>query len=343
MDFFAAKDRARYHTKLLLVYFLLAVGMIILSLYCVVKGFLYWGNVAAYQTHQWPYQDQATSMGHFSMWDPQVFGWVAGGTLLVILGGCFSKMIQLKSGGYAVAESLGAEKVSVDTQDPKKRQLLNVVEEMAIATGLRAPTVYLLPKEESINAFAAGFHTDDAVIAVTAGCLQQLSREELQGVIAHEFSHILSRDMRLNIRLIGLLFGILLLTTVGYGLLRTFVYGEIGRRRRDGRTFLFMVLLGFSLITIGYIGVFFARLIQSAISRQREFLADASAVQFTRNPSGLVGALKRIGEQEKGRIRSAHAHVCAHLFFSCAFKKRGGGWFDTHPPLAERIRAIEQG
>ena len=225
---------------------------------------------------------------------------------------------------------------------PEERRLVNVVEEMAIASGVRIPEIYVLP-EEGINAFAAGFSTDDAAIAVTDGCLKTLNRDQLQGVIAHEFSHILNGDMRLNIRLIGLLFGILLLAITGQILLRSTLYS--GGRRRDsksGGAVMVIALVGLALILIGYIGVFFGRLIQSAVSRQREFLADASAVQFTRNPDGLAGALKQIGAHASGSVlRNNHATEASHLFFANGLQSSFMNLFATHPPLVERIRAID--
>src|SRR5207247_2414014 len=208
----------------------------------------------------------------------------------------------------------------------EERKLLNVVEEMSIASGVPGPKVYVRDGEPGINAFAAGHSASDAAISVTHGCMKLLSRDELQGVIAHEFSHILNGDMRLNLRLMGLVFGILCLTVIGRILIRA----------RRGKFPL--PLIGLALIIIGWAGVFFGRLIQAAVSRQRESLADASAVQFTRNPAGLAGALKKIGGFEYGsQIKSPHAEEASHLFFANGM---GESFFSfaTHPPLIERIR-----
>jgi Zn-dependent protease with chaperone function len=218
--------------------------------------------------------------------------------------------------------------------DKDEKRLLNVVEEMAIASGVPVPQVYLMTEETGINAFAAGYTPGDAAIAVTRGCLSTLNREQLQGVIAHEFSHILNGDMRLNIRLIGFLYGIMVIAIVGRGLLRG--SGRSRNKKGGGQT----VLLALALVVIGYMGQLFGRIIQSAVSRQREFLADASAVQFTRNPGGIAGALKIIGGFTKGsRIASPNAHEASHLFFCTAIQSL----FATHPPLDERIRRIDPG
>jgi Zn-dependent protease with chaperone function len=256
--------------------------------------------------------------------------------LTVIATGTAYKVASLSAGGNAVARLLGGRPINTNTANLKQRQVLNVVEEMAIASGVPVPTVYLLEDEAGINAFAAGFSPTDAVVAVTQGTVDLLSRDELQGVIAHEFSHILNGDMRLNIRLMGVLHGILVIALIGYTILRG---GRITTDRKGGS---FPILLfALSLLAIGYVGVFFARLIKSAVSRQREFLADASAVQFTRNPGGIAGALKKIGGFAKGsKIKSPKAEEASHFYFALglvtAFE-----FLSTHPPLDERIRRID--
>src|SRR6266480_2791611 len=239
-------------------------------------------------------------------------------------------MREVAEGGAALATRLGGQLLNPHTNDADERKLLNVVEEMAIAAGIPVPQVYVLQDEEAINAFAAGYSTSDAVIGVTRGCMKLLTRDELQGVIAHEFSHLLNGDMRLNMRLIGWVFGIVCLTIIGKLLLQT-------RGRKNPAP-----IVGLVLIIMGAIGVFFGRLIKSAVSRQREFLEDASAVQFTSNPDGIANALKKIGGLEYGaQLSTDYAEEASHLFFGNAL---GEGWstlFSTHPPLKERIRRID--
>ena len=246
-------------------------------------------------------RDGGTLIGRM---DWQTFAAVGAGVSIVVLAGSLYKIMALSAGGKVVAESLGGQLVPRNTPDLKQRRLLNVVEEMAIASGTPAPPVYLLATEPGINAFAAGFSPRDAVIGVTQGAIDHLSREQLQGVIAHEFSHMFNGDMRLNIRLIGALNGILILGILGYYLLYSASFS--GRRRRDGKGAGAIMALAIGLMVIGFAGTFFGSLIRASVSRQREYLADASAVQFTRNPNGIAGALKRIGglESEIGR-----AHV----------------------------------
>lgn len=241
------------------------------------------------------------------------------------------RMLSLRGGGATVARGLGGTLVTADTTDPLRRRLRNVVEEMAIASGVPVPAIYVLEGEPGINAFAAGYSPADASVAVTQGALETLDRAELQGVVAHEFGHILNGDMRLNIRLMGWLFGILMLTLLGRFLLES---GRVSEQRKKGG----VLSLGLALMVVGYVGVFFGRLIQASVSRQREFLADASAVQFTRQPSGLAGALKKIAAIGPGSRLRADGSEVAHMLFASGLKSR---LFATHPPLVERIRAIE--
>jgi Zn-dependent protease with chaperone function len=259
-------------------------------------------------------------------------------TLLIIIGGMLSKMVTLRAGGAAVAQSVGAVPVDPTTTDPQLRRFVNVVEEMSIASGVPMPRLFVLEREQSINAFAAGYTPADAAITVTAGALQRLNRDELQGVIGHEFSHVLNGDMRLNVRLIGLLAGILLLGLIG---LRVLAFG--GGRSRDskGNPILFAAI---AFLVLGFVGQFFAGLIQAAVSRQREWLADASSVQFTRQTSGLVGALKKIAGVPGGSMLrdTAAERQVNHMLFGEG-KRSFSQLYATHPPLLERIQALEPG
>ncbi|MBN1257858.1 MAG: M48 family metalloprotease [Planctomycetes bacterium] len=325
MDFFEHQDRARKNTKLLIFYFVIAVGCIITSVYFAVL-LIFHGAMLKTQG-----VEQARAL---VLWDPQIFMFSAVATLAVVCFGSLYKIFSLSGNGGSVAKSLGGRVVAANTRDPDERRLLNVVEEMAIASGVPVPQVYILEDENRINAFAAGNSPSNAVIGVTHGCVKLLNRDELQGVIAHEYSHILNGDMRLNVRLMGVVFGILCLAVIG----RTMLYVRVrGRNNKGGGA---IVLLGLALLVIGGIGVFFSRLIQAAVCRQREFLADASSVQFTRNPDGLSGALQKIGGLGS-KLESPHAEEASHFFFSNGMGKAFLGSLATHPPLAERIKTID--
>jgi Zn-dependent protease with chaperone function len=318
VDFFERQDKARRHTAFLVFYFTVAIVLLIGAVYLAVAlifGGFQLKNAADETTASW---SQAS-----------VFLCTAVATLGVIGTGSFFKTLSLARGGRAVAELLDGRLVNPNSTDAHERKLLTVVEEMAIASGVPVPQVYVMDGEPGINAFAAGHSASDAAISVTRGAMTMLTRDELQGVIAHEFSHLLNGDMKLNLRLMGLIFGILCLTVIGRVLIRT-------RGRKNP-----LPLLGLALIIVGWVGVLFGRLIQAAVSREREFLADASAVQFTRNPSGLAGALKKIGGITQGsQLQSDRAEEASHLFFANGLKSRFFG-FATHPPLAERIKALD--
>ena len=321
MDFFEHQQRARRITARLIIYFGLAVLLIGLSVYLVLVLVV-------------PHEGREAGLAA-RLWNPALFAGAFLGTLAVIGVGSTAKIMELSRGGATVAISLGGRPLDTQSRDPDERKLLNVVEEMAIASGVPVPEVYLLEGEEGINAFAAGFTPRDAVIGVTRGCMRLLSRDELQGVIAHEFSHILNGDMRLNLRLIGLLSGILCLTLIGRVMLR--MSGGRSSGRKGGNPF---PLIGLALLILGGIGLLFGRLIKSAVSRQREYLADAAAIQFTRNPAGLVGALKKIGGRGSG-VTTPRAEEASHLFFGNALSREWLGSFATHPPLLDRIRVWE--
>lgn len=339
MDFFARQDRARRNTSILVAYFLAAVVLIVVALNLV--GIVVVNANRAYHSTVPRHYPQRVETVQFSWWDPELVFCVTAGALIVIVGGSLYKIGQLAGGGRAVAEMMGAVPVASSTADPDERVLRNVVEEMSIASGVPAPTVYLLPGENGINAFAAGFNSRDAVICVTRGCLTRLSRDELQGVIAHEFSHILNGDIALDLRLIGVLYGILLIGLIGYGILRTAGTSSGSRDRDSGGGQLALLAVGAVVAAIGFIGLLFGRIIQAAVCRQREFLADAAAVQFTRNPQGLAGALKELGALGSGsRVANTDAEQMAHMFFA-ASSGIEFGWFATHPPIAQRIKALD--
>lgn len=320
-DFFARQEDARRRTGRLLFLFVLAVTAVVSAVY-LLAVFLYFFVALKHG-------------GNISLWQPTLFLWTTLATLAVVVGSSFRRIIQLREGGASLAVALGASPVPPHTSEPRERLLRNIMEEMAIASGVPVPELYLLERERGINAFAAGVGPHDAVICVTRGAAELLSRDELQGVMAHEFSHILNGDALLNIRLLGWLGGIQAVAQTGKVMVS-------GVRHARGRGAGAALCIGGALYVIGYLGHFFARLIKSAVSVQREYLADASAVQFTRNPEGLAGALKKIGGLGAGsRLSHPRAIEMSHMFFGDALEE---SWFPalaTHPPLKERIRRLE--
>jgi Zn-dependent protease with chaperone function len=319
MDFFAQQARVRGSSRRLVALFVLAVIAIVVAIDAVVWFTL--GHHAA---------DGEPAASNLPLLFTSSIVVIAGIGLCSLF-----RIMSLSGGGRTVAESVGAVPVPPDTPDPQLRRLRNVIEEVAIAAGAPVPDIYLMADEPGINAFAAGYSASDAAVCVTRGCLDKLSRDELQGVIAHEFSHVLNGDMRLNIRLMGLLFGILVLAIVGR---RVIWFGGSSNRRGGGQVW----LIGLALIVVGYIGYFFGRLIQAAVARSRESLADASAVQFTRQTDGIAGALKKIAIFAEGStLQVANKQEVAHMLFGEA--GRFSALFATHPPLLQRIRALQPG
>jgi Zn-dependent protease with chaperone function/uncharacterized tellurite resistance protein B-like protein len=330
-NFFEQQDAARKKTGYLVTLFALAVIGITLLIYgAVLLGLLYvQGN-----------QSQPGSPPPSIPYAGAFVGTLIG--VLAVVGGCsLFKIASLRSGGgESVAQMMGGRLIHPHTTDLAERKVMNVVEEMALASGTPVPPIYLMETESSINAFAAGYTPDGAVIGVTRGAIEKLSRDELQGVIAHEFSHILNGDMRMNIRLMGVIFGIIAIAVIGRVALRAAWFTGSGRGKKDVRVALAITAVGFALLIIGGIGVLAGRLIQAAVSRQREYLADASAVQFTRNPDTIGGALKRIGVVGSN-LGSGHAAEVGHMCTANAMSVWGFGPFATHPPLEDRIKRID--
>ncbi|MEW5862427.1 MAG: M48 family metallopeptidase [Pseudomonadota bacterium] len=330
--FFEQQDAARRNTKVLVLLFALAVAGVIVAVDFVLATAYLWSG---YARLPWPGATVSLSAlyGHVPA---ALYGWGAAGTALVVLGASVRKVAQLAQGGRKVAEMVGARRVRPDTSDFLERRYLNVVEEMAIAAGMRVPAAYVMDGEPGINAFAAGYEPYDAVVVVTRGALDKLDRDELQGLIGHEFSHILNGDMRLNVRMLGVLAGIVFIGSAGEFLIRS----QRGRSRASGQ----LLALGLALAAIGYVGLFFARLIKAAAARQREFLADASSVQFTRNPEGIAGALDRIRAEPAGAlVQNRYAEDLSHMFFAESVSLWFERLFATHPPIEERIRRVHPG
>jgi Zn-dependent protease with chaperone function/uncharacterized tellurite resistance protein B-like protein len=320
LDFYARQAAARGQTRWLVLGFVLCLLAVALALDLVLFSFL--SSAAANQLVLAPlaYAQQNPGTAVFS-------------TLLVmgVLGlASLYKSMELRGGGGVVARDLGGVLIAQDTTDIKRKRLLNVVSEMAIASGVPMPEVYVLEQESAINAFAAGHTPANAAVTVTQGALDHLNRDQLQGVIGHEFSHILNGDMRLNVQLMGWVFGLFVVALIGRLILD---FSPRSRRGNNG-----VVALGFAVVVLGYVGLFLGRIMQAAVSRQRERLADASGVQFTRNPQGLKEALIKIAvAPDGGRLAAAHAEAAAHMFFAPALERI----FATHPPILERIRQLD--
>ena len=334
-NFFARQTRARKNRRIQVILFAAAVAAIVAATTAALR--LAWFLFLQTYTHTAldpGGQGWHQKLSGFTFFDPAFFIFTGTLIVMIIIGAGVYKTYTLQGGGPAVAEMLGGRRIKADTDNQNERRLINVVEEMAIAAGIPVPLVYVMDSEYNITAFAAGHTHSDAPVTVTRGALDKLSRDELQGVIAHEFSHILNGDMRLNIQMIGILFGILFLGIAGRKFLST--------GRVSARAGIPALAVGVFLLVIGYGGSFLGRLIQCAITRQQELLADATAVQFTRNPPGLAGALKKIGGSTFGAlIRSPAAALAGHLFFAESQSVLLFDFLATHPPLTERIRLLE--
>lgn len=336
MNFFEHQDKARKKTKLLIFYFLLAIVLIVLAINALVYGSILYS--AEYYPDVYPLLYQPLWL------------YITVGVVAVILIGTLTKTLALQGGGLSVAKMVKARPINFHTKDFKEKQFINIVEEMSIASGVPIPKLFVLDNEPAINAFVAGIKPEDTVMVVTKGALEQLNREELQGVVGHEFSHIFNSDMRINIRLMSILAGILAIGVIGELLMRSGFYSSAGRsyrsnssNNRNNSGGLAIVAIGAGIMVIGYIGLFFGRLIKAAISRQRELLADACSVQYTRYPQGLTSAFKRMQQSQEGsKLQSDKVEDISHLCFGQAvsfifFK----GLFATHPPLEKRIKAID--
>ena len=329
MNFFKAQDKARKHTRRLIFLFILAVISLI-----ALTNLLLIGTLAFLGSNE----EEPFLPVLANSFDVNVVIVISiGVSLLVVIGSLF-KIYDLSKGGSAIAEMLGGQLVPQSTNKAEERRLLNIVEEMSIASGIPIPQVYVL-NESSINAFAAGQSHNNSVIGVTQGTLSHLTRDELQGVIAHEFSHILNGDMKLNLRLIGVLHGILLIGILGEKVINSMRYSS-GKKDGAGA----IIVIGLGLMLIGYAGTFFGKWIKSSVSRQREFLADASAVQFTRNKDTIAGALKKIGGMNEGSLlHSSSASEYSHAYFANGVSSFFDSMFATHPPLEERIKQVDPG
>ena len=325
MNFFEYQEQARRQSRWLVFLFVLAVITIIVVI-----------DVAILVAFGVMDAEQQQGLFNFQTLKANVPTLLGGAlvTAIVIAVASLFKTAALRSGGGKVARDLGGVLVEADARDPLRRRLYNVVEEIALASGVPVPEIYVLEQESGINAFAAGFTPADAAVAVTRGALEKLNRNELQGVIAHEFSHIFNGDMRLNIRLMGALFGILMLSLIGRRVLHGSYYMGRSKNSNSGA----IILIAVAVTLVGYIGLFFGRWIKSAVSRQREYLADASAVQFTRDPDGITGALKKIAVYSDASYLTVESEEVSHMLFGDGEKM---SMFSTHPPMNKRIQRID--
>ncbi|MBX2849836.1 MAG: M48 family metallopeptidase [Acidiferrobacterales bacterium] len=337
MNFFEHQDKARRQSRWIIAAFIAVALLITLAVNLIVLA------VLALQPALSSGVATITHGGLGAITSPQL--WAANSGLLLgsslatggVIGvASLGKIASLRAGGGKVARDMGGVIVTPDTRDPLRRRLYNVVEEIALASGTPVPEVYVMENEPAINAFAAGYTASDAAVAVTQGTLEKLNRSELQGVIAHEFSHIFNGDMRINIRMMGIIFGIMVIAILG----RKFVSSQRYRSRSSKDNGSAAVAIGLALMLVGYIGLFFARWMKSALSRQREYLADASAVQFTREPDGIAGALKKIAAYNHSSYLKSDSEEVSHMLFSSGYRSL---MFATHPPLVNRIARIEKG
>ena len=333
MTFFEHQHVARRNSRVMIVFFLLAVVGVVVAIDAIIASIFVMSEVA-----ELPDGAQVHLIDVYLAVPAPVYLWGAGITFTLIVVESIRQTFKLRAGGEAIAAAFGGRRVAPDTGDPLERRLLNVVEEMAIASGVRVPAAYVLDKELGINAFAAGFNVSNSVIAVTRGTLESLNRDELQGVIGHEFSHIVNGDTALNIRMMGALAGIVVIGSLGLFIIR----GAFGADDIGG--FIAAFTVGVIVCIIGFTGLFFARLIKASVAREREFLADSSSVQFTRNPDGIAGALDQIRANERGTlIRHRYAEEVSHMFFGQSVNVWFSGLFATHPAIDERIRRVSPG
>lgn len=342
MDFFERQHSSKRNTRKLV--FLFCVVMVIISITNHFVISVVSGSVMTYMEDGWLDGKRVGWMGFilhylFNLKNALIVT-ICTAAIIILL--AVYKYYQLRGGGVSVAEMMGGRRVDAATQDVHERKLMNVVEEMSIASSTPVPAVFIFDKQRGINAFAAGYTVDDCVIGVTEGCTRLLTRDELQGVIAHEFSHILNHDMRLNLRLVVFVYGLIIIALLGRSIVEgsqeASDYVSSGEGDVAGGA---VALIGYIIYAFGAFGAMMATLVKCAVSREREYLADASAVQFTRNPEAFSGALKKIAAWDNGsRVNGAHASELSHMFFGSGLENEEGSLGDTHPPVHKRIKLI---
>ena len=295
MDFFAQQDEARRASRRLILWYLLAIAFVVLC-FNLVAALMYaalaiYGVLPLAGGAPLVWNGLFRTYGHALLHVPAAVHYAVSGIVTaIVLAVTARRMWQMSEGGPAVASILGAHYLDRSRVTPAEAKLLNVVEEMAIASGISVPPVYLLRGEDAINALVAGHSPNEAVIVATQGAVHKLSRDELQGVMGHEFSHILNGDMALNVRLVSLLAGIACFGEWGEAMVHAGAAEAAKKSREERGGEVLLALFGAAIAFIGFPGLFAAEAIKAAISRQRERLADAASVQFTRNPDGIAGA-----------------------------------------------------
>lgn len=338
MNFFEDQARAKKRTTLLVIYFVIAVVLTIVIIDSIIVSAIAYARLEHYFFYhggEWVVRrDNLYPLIYY------VTIIASPAVLSVIIIGSLTTSFKLRGGGIAVADMVKARTIHPDTTDLKERRFINVVEEMSIASGVPVPKLYVMDDEHSINAFVSGFESEDTVMVASKGALDKLSRQELQSVVGHEFSHIFHSDMQISLRIMGITAGLLILGKIGSFILRSTFYSR--RSKSDGRIQLAVILAGVGILAVGFIGLMFGRLMKAAISRQRELLADASSVAYTRNPQGLIFALKRIAkDSEQGHLKSANAEDVSHICFAPALQSYLSGAFSTHPPIPVRIKRLD--
>ncbi len=327
-NFFENQKHVRSQTKSLIALFIATLTAMIFSFYALATiVFVYWGRIFK-KTNSFSLLEPGAIINY------KLLTFISVVILSIIILGTFYRLIRLRSGGVGVAKMLGGVLVLPSTQSPNERILLNIVEEMSVASGIPVPQVYVLTLEPTINALAVGTNPSDSVIGVTQGALDLLSREELQGLIGHEFAHIFNGDMKLNLKLIGFISGILVFTTLGRMLIE-----KHAKRISSDPKWNPLFFLGWALVVLGFVGVFFSRIIKSIVTPQREFQADEASARFTRNPEALAKVLDKIAQTPSQKLLSPYAEETSHLMFETPVRNVGG-IFDTHPPLQVRIKRL---
>ncbi len=328
MNFFEHQDKANKKTKQLVFLFILGLLFTLLAVNAVIYGALYVASL-----------DNPNLM--FMMAEP-IWLYISCLFIVVMFLGTVIKMLQISSGGLSIAKMVNARSLEEGPQSLEEQRFQNVVEEMAIASGTPVPQLFIMD-DESINAFVAGTKPEDTVMVVTTGALQALNRDELQAVVGHEFSHIFNGDMKISLKLMGVLGGILIIGKIGHMILRARWYSSGSRSsNQKGNGLAFILIAGIGLLVVGYVGLFFGRMMKAAVSRQRELLADACSVQFTRNPHGLASAFRVMQAHEQGtHLKTKHVEDISHMCFGEAQWVMFGSLLATHPPLEARIKAID--